>query len=261
MSGTVRVEVDYPIATLTLTRPPVNALNRGLSDEILKALDALAMDEKIGAVVLTGAPAGTRDIFCAGADIKEFEILEGETLQTNWPMRGMFFMEHLMMQRLPIIGAINGAALGGGLELVLACDFVIAASTATFGFPEAKLGVFPGNYALSWASRVIGPNRTRFLAMTGDAVDARWMLEAGMISEIVPRDQLLPRAREVAKKVGGLSRYSVQAIREIVQGVAGTHPLELKLMLVHNDRVHRTRDARERVDAFLTRRPKTESTR
>ena len=249
----VRVEVEPPIATVTLAHPPVNALSYTVRDALVAALDRLAADLEVGAVVLTGE-AGGRDIFCGGSDVTEFELSGEGPGGGERTEREMAFVERLRDQRLPLVGAVNGAALGGGLELVLACDVVLAAPGARFGFPEIRLGVFPGSHALPLAVRALGPHRTRFLALTGQSVDAEWMRDAGLVAEVVPRDRLLARARELAREVAAFSRESVAAIREVVEAIAGGSVSERKLIRGHSDRVFRSAEARARVQAFFEER-------
>jgi enoyl-CoA hydratase/carnithine racemase len=249
----IRVVQESSIAILKIANPPVNALSYAVRGEIAHALEELAEDREIGAVVLTGDPA-VRDIFCGGSDITEFEIdgqVDGGMERAE---REMAFIERLSAQRLPLIAAVNGPALGGGLELVLACDLVIAASTATFGFPEIGLGIFPGSLALPLATRILGPNRAKLLSLTADPVDATWMERAGLVSEIVPREGLMARAKEVASRVSSFSQLSVCATRKIVQAIMRGEPSTLTLIQAHADRVLRSPETRERIDAFFASR-------
>jgi enoyl-CoA hydratase/carnithine racemase len=170
-------------------------------------------------------------------------------------------IEYVLTQQLPIIAAVNGAALGAGLELVLACDIVLAASRATFGFPEIGLGAFPANYALTLAARLLGPARARWLALTAEVVDAKWMLGAGVVSEVVERDRLLSRAREVARRVGAQSRRGVRATREVMQSISGASAGELRLTLLHTDLVYRSPEMQEQMRRFLDARRDRKQTR
>jgi enoyl-CoA hydratase/3-hydroxypropionyl-coenzyme A dehydratase len=214
------------------------------------ALRALGADPGVSAVVLTGDPSA-RDIFSAGADINEFELLDDAAAPaSDWAIREMQSIEYFLMQRLPIVAAVNGAALGAGLELVLACDIVLAASRATFAFPEIGLGAFPANYALTLAARLLGPARARWLALTAEVVDAEWMLRAGVVSEVVERDRLVGRAWEVARRVAAQSGHGVRATREILQTISGSSVGELRLTLLHTDRVYRSPEMQEEMRRF-----------
>lgn len=249
----VRVEIEAPIATVTIAHPPVNALSWSVREELTKALRALGSDPRVSAIVLTG-DRGAKDIFSAGADISEFELLDESAPGSDWAIREMQSIEYLLAQRLPVVAAVNGAALGAGLELALACDIVLAASTAKFGFPEVGLGAFPANYALTLAARLLGPARTRWLALTAEVVDAEWMLRAGVVSEVVERERLVDRAREIARRVASHSRRGVRAAREVMQTISGASPGEMRLTLLHTDLVYRSREMQEQMRRFLDAR-------
>jgi enoyl-CoA hydratase/carnithine racemase len=249
----VRVELERPIATVTIAHPPVNALSWTVRDELTEALRALGSDPGVSVVVLTG-DRGARDIFSAGADINEFELLNDAAPGSDWAIREMQWIEYVLTQRLPIVAAVNGAALGGGLELVLACDIVLAASRATFAFPEIGLGAFPANYALTLAARLLGPARARWLALTAEVVDAEWMLRAGVVSEVVERERLVSRAQDVARQVAAQSHRGVRATREVMQTIASASAGELRLTLLHTDLVYRSPEMQEQMRRFLEAR-------
>jgi enoyl-CoA hydratase/carnithine racemase len=253
----VQVEIEPPIATLTLAHPPVNALSYAVREALLGALERLGTDPAVRAVVLTGDPS-VRDVFCGGADVREFELDEAAGGGAERTAREMAFVDRLRRQRLPLVAAVNGPALGGGLELALACDVVVAAAGARFGFPEIQLGVFPGSLALPLALGALGPHRTRFLALSGRQVDAAWMAAAGAVAEVVERAELLPRARALAREIGAVSAGSVAAVREVVDLLDGAGPAARRLVEAHSDRVFRSPEARERVRAFLERHRRPE---
>jgi enoyl-CoA hydratase/carnithine racemase len=256
----VTVEIDKEIAVVTLDNPPVNALSTTVQKELLESLDSLWAEKQARAVVLTGNPEG-RNVFCAGADINEFVPTSNDEATQAWSSQEMKFVESIMTYPLPLVCAVNGPAIGGGLELALACDIVIAAPEARFAFPEITLAAFPGNFALAMSTRIMGPNRTRYLALTGIGVDARWMLDAGVLSEIVDRQELVSRAKEIAAMIAGFSRPSVEAVRELVQAAGNVQGSELKLMLLYTQKCYRSPELRKQLEEFRQRRASTTGSR
>jgi len=256
----IKVEKKADFAVIRLAHPPVNALSEGLRRDLAQVLDDLGDDPSMGAVVLTGDDS-IRDIFCGGSDITEFELSADSKWGGERAKREMGRIEHMRQQRLPLIAAVNGPALGGGLELVIACDVVIASDTATFGFPEIKLGVFPGSHALSLATRILGVARTRLLSLTGQRVDAAWMERAGLVSEIVPRDQLLVRAMEIAREIASHSHSSVRCVRDITTDIMAPSAQESRLIGICCDIVTQSPEAKRRVEEFFnSRREKPNTT-
>lgn len=200
------------VATVTLNRPAVrNALSRQLLRRLREVFDGLAHDDRIGAVILTGSDPA----FCAGLDLKELsassELLDdgasGQTFEPETPVGSPWGA-----LGKPLIGAVNGVAITGGLELALNCDFLIASERAAFADTHARVGIMPG-----WGLSVLLPERVGFtmarrMSFTGDFVDARRALDAGLVTEVVPHDELLPRARSVAATVAANHRPAVLAL-------------------------------------------------
>lgn len=197
------------VATVTLNRPTVrNALSRQLLRRLRQVFDRLAHDDAIGAVILTGSDPA----FCAGLDLKELsassELLDdgvtGESPDPATPTGSPW-----VALGKPLIGAVNGVAITGGLELALSCDFLIASERAVFADTHARVGIMPG-----WGLSVLLPERVGFsmarrMSFTGDFVDARRALECGLVTEVVPHDQLLARAQVVAATVAANHRPAV----------------------------------------------------
>ena len=200
------------VATVTLNRPAArNALSRQLLRRLRQVFDALAHDDAVGAVILTGSDPA----FCAGLDLKELsassKLLEdgvsGESPDPSIPTSSPW-----MAIGKPLIGAVNGVAITGGLELALNCDFLIASERAVFADTHTRVGIMPG-----WGLSVLLPERVGFtmarrMSFTGDFVDARRALECGLVTEVVPHDQLLTRAQEVAGTVAANHRPAVRAL-------------------------------------------------
>ena len=192
----IRVDVSESIATLTIDRPAVkNALNLETVNEVRAALTALAANQDVGVLIITG---GGETAFVSGADINDIRARgRDEGLAA---INSSLFAEIERFPR-PTIAAINGYALGGGCELALACDIRIASDTAKFGQPELGLGIIPGAGGTQRLPRLIGMGRAKYLILTGESVDAKQALEIGLVSAVTPPGQLQIRARELAKKI------------------------------------------------------------
>lgn len=205
----VVVSKDDGVATVTLNRPQArNALSQALLTRLRNEFRSLAGDDSVGAVILTG----TDPAFCAGLDLKELSsgvrLADPDTSGSGppwlpWPPIG-----------IPIIGAVNGAAITGGFELALNCDFLIASERALFADTHARVGVLP-----AWGLTVLLPQRVGFamarrMSFTGDFVDAATALRAGLVTQVVPHEQLLPTARAVASTIVGNNRAAILALHD-----------------------------------------------
>ena len=208
-SDLVLVDRDAGVATLTLNRPEArNALSRALLARLRAALAEADEDDSVGAVILTGADPA----FCAGLDLKELSANDGAGLgQTHddLPLGSPW-------QRIgkPLIGAINGVAVTGGFELALNCDFLVASERASFADTHARVGILPG-----WGLSVILPQRVGFgmakrMSFTGDFITAAQAYDAGLVTEVVPHDQLLPRVTELAATIAANHRPAVATYLE-----------------------------------------------
>src|SRR3954463_7642690 len=210
----VRVEpqTDRPgVVLVTLDRPEVlNALDYRTLGELVDALESLDSDESVRCIVITGA--GDR-AFAAGADIKEMADATPVSLtQTNNFAR----WERLKRVRVPIIACVRGFALGGGCELAMACDMVVAADDAIFGQPEIKIGIMPGAGGTQRLTRALGKARAMELILTGRNLSAREAYERGLVSEIVAREETLPAALALAAEIAALPPLAVRAAKEAV---------------------------------------------
>jgi enoyl-CoA hydratase len=195
------------IATLTVNRPKaLNALNRAVLEEISRVLRDVRHDRAVRVLIVTGA--GDR-AFVAGADIAAMaEMSATEGLEfTRLGHRVMQTIEDLP---IPVIAAVNGFALGGGLELALACDLIIASEKARFGQPEINLGLIPGFGGTQRLPRRIGHAHARELIMTGEMFDAKTALEWGLVNKVVAPDQLLPETRKLAEKIATKSGFALR---------------------------------------------------
>jgi enoyl-CoA hydratase len=205
------VEIRGAVGLITLNRPQaLNALNSALMAEVAAALTAFENDDAVGAMVITGSTKA----FAAGADIKEMQtktfadVYVGDFLTRNW--------EAMNRCRKPIIAAVAGYALGGGCELAMQCDFILAADNAKFGQPEINLGVIPGAGGSQRLTRYVGKSKAMEMCLTGRLMDAAEAERAGLVSRIIPVDQLLDEALKVAAKIAEQSRPSVMMAKEAV---------------------------------------------
>ena len=198
------VEVSERIATITFNRPKtLNALNRETVLELSAALSDVSAREDVGVVLLTGAG---EKAFIAGADIPIFRDLTAvEAL--DFALLGQEVLGFIERMPQPVIGVINGFALGGGCEVAMACDMLIAADTAKFGQPEVNLGIIPGYGGTQRLPRLVGRNLAKEIVLTGDMITAQRAYEIGLVNRVVPAAELMATAREVARKI--LSRGPV----------------------------------------------------
>jgi enoyl-CoA hydratase len=200
-----------PVVLLTLDRPERrNALNGELRDALQSAFHQIAADEDVRALVITG----TDPSFCAGLDLNELT----ETLPDLGPNDLMDALEAL---RVPIVAAVNGPAVTGGLELVLACDVVIGSDRATFADTHVRVGVHPGWGMTVALPRLIGAARARDLSLTGRFIDARTAERWGLVSRVVAHEQLLPEALSIAEAIAASERSVVKAIRDLYREAVG----------------------------------------
>ena len=247
LQGAVRFERDGALAIITIDHPPANAISRAVVAGIRQGLEEAAADENCRAAILTGA--GPK-FFAAGADISEFGSAGGDTIAT-----GQQLTLDMEASRLPIVGAINGIAFGGGCELAMACDIRIAAETARFGQPEIKLGIIPGWGGTQRLPRLIGRSAAMELLLTGDPIDAARALQLGLVARVVDAATLLDAARDLAGRFAAQAPLAVAATkRAVVSGL--DHPLADGLEAERGEFVglFGTEDAREGITAFLEKR-------
>lgn len=247
--GTIRVESGEGIGTITVNRPEkLNALNPVVISELAKAFGQLRDDASVGVVILTGAG---EKAFIAGADIAELSKLDqaGALLNAGEGQRLTVLIENL---RKPVIAAINGFALGGGLELAMACSIRIAAEGTKLGQPEVKLGLICGYGGTQRLPQLVGKGRALELLLTGDPIDAAEALRIGLVNRVVKREAVLEEARSIAKRILAASPLAVRSTLEAV-GSTGEAGLRAEQSLF--GQCFRTEDVREGTKAFLEKRP------
>jgi enoyl-CoA hydratase len=238
------------VATLTLDRPPVNAVDLAAIEEYVTAVTRLAGDPEVRAVVLAGAGRG----FCAGADVAMMRDLTPANYRQA--RRWLLVQERLESMAKPVIAAVHGYALGGGAELALACDVRLMAEGAVFGFPEIELGIFPGAGGTQRLTRLVGASRALRLMMDGRRLGAADARALGLVDEVVPDAALLARAQAYAAELAAKATRAIALLKRCVYGGAG-RPLAEGLALEEEAvmALIRTEDAREGLDAFLAKRP------
>jgi enoyl-CoA hydratase len=242
--------IDH-VALVTLRRPEVlNALNFALVDQLATALEALDLNADCRCVVITGS--GER-AFAAGADIKELAAQTPVTLTADDEFRHWNRINRI---RKPLIAAVRGMALGGGLELAMACDMIVAADDARFGQPEIKLGVMPGAGGTQRLTRAIGKSRAMELILTGRTIGAREADAYGLVTRVVPAEATLQSALELGAVVAAQAPLAVIAAKEAVVKAAEL-PLEAGLAFERRNfyLLFATEDRREGMDAFTAKRP------
>lgn len=248
---TLITEVDGAVALIRLNRPEaLNALNDELVTELGAALDAYETDPAIGCVILTGSERA----FAAGADIKEMrgqsymDAYKGDFITRNWERASTF--------RKPIIAAVSGFALGGGCELAMMCDFILASDTAKFGQPEIKLGVMPGAGGTQRLTRFVGKAKAMEMCLTGRMMDAAEAERAGLVSRVVPADRLMDEAMAAARAITALSQPITMMTKESVNAAYETmlhQGLMFERRLFHS--MFSTADQKEGMAAFVEKRP------
>ncbi len=246
---TIIVEIHDRVGLVRLNRPKaLNALNRQIIRELAVAFDAFEADTAIGAIVLTGSERA----FAAGADIKEMAGLTyPQTLLDDF----IGAWSRVAQNRKPLIGAVQGFALGGGCELAMMCDFLIAGDTAQFGQPEIRLGVIPGAGGTQRLTRAIGKAKAMDLVLTGRMMGAEEAERAGLVARVVPSAEVVKTALKVAAEIAAFSAPAVLLAKECVNRSQETALAEGLLFEKRNfQALFGTADQQEGMAAFLEKR-------
>ncbi len=246
----VIVEIKDKVGLITLNRPKaLNALCGPLMDELERALDDLEANDDIGCIVLTGSEKA----FAAGADITEMkdksymDVYKEDFVTRNW--------ERLSRTRKPSVAAVAGFALGGGCEIAMMCDIIIAADTAKFGQPEITLGILPGSGGTQRLARFIGKSKAMDMCLTGRMLGAEEAERAGLVARVVPAERLLDEALDMAAKIASHSRPAVMMAKESINRAYETTLAEgvrFERRLFHA--AFATEDQKEGMAAFLEKR-------
>ena len=247
----ILTETRGAVGLVTLNRPKaLNALNSALMAELREALDGFEADDAIGAIVVTGSEKA----FAAGADIKEMkdrgfvDVYLSDFITRDW--------ERLAQCRKPTIAAVAGYALGGGCEVAMMCDIIIAADNARFGQPEIALGTLPGAGGTQRLTRAIGKAKAMEMVLTGRMMDAAEAERSGLVARVVPVAELIGEAMKLAEKIAGLSRPAIMLAKEAVNRAFETglaEGLRVERRLFHAS--FATADQKEGMAAFAEKRP------
>ena len=246
---TILVERRERVGLITLNRPKsLNALNARMAVEVLSALRSFDVDDNVGAIVIAGNPRA----FAAGADIAELADKSLVDLRGNDPFASWDEVRRIAK---PIIAAVNGYALGGGCELALLCDFILASEDAQFGLPEIKLGILPGIGGSQRLTRAVGKALAMDLILTGRTIGAAEAKASGLVARVVPVTELLQTALEAAHTIAG---YNAPAVRMAKEAVGRAHEVSLAEGVLHERRLFQsafaTEGQKEGMHAFLAKR-------
>jgi enoyl-CoA hydratase len=242
--------VEDQIAIVTLNRPKaLNALNHELMDELVNALESFDRDDQIRAIILTGGERA----FAAGADIKE---MSEETTVSIMRKDRFSTWDRIRHVKKPIIAAVSGYALGGGCELVMNCDIVVASETAQFGQPEINLGVIPGAGGTQRLTRVVGKYKAMEIILTGRPVSAKEALEFGLVNKIAPIELFLEEAKNIAREIAKKSPIAVGLAKEAIlktYDMSITEGLQFERKNFYM--LFSSEDQKEGMKAFMEKRP------
>ena len=245
-------EIKDNIAVITINRPKsLNALNANVLNEMFLAFEEVAANPDIRVLILTGSG---EKAFVAGADIAE--LAELNTLQAkHFVLNGHKTMAAIGDLSIPVIAAVNGFALGGGLELALSCDFIYASDNAKFGLPEITLGLIPGFGGTQRLSRIIGKNLAKELIFTGKMISAQKALQMGFLNKVVSPDQLMDETFKTAEVIATKGRVSLNAAKQTInQGMDVDLATGCKMEIDSFALCVASEDAKEGTHAFLEKR-------
>ncbi len=246
----VHAENEAGIVIVTINRPPVNALNAQLIKELIDTFDELDKDPKVSVVILTGMGKA----FIAGADIKEIPALNEESGK-EFSALGQELTNRIDAFSRPVIGAIEGLALGGGCEVALACDIRIASESAKFGQPEANLAVIAGAGGTQRLPRLVGKGKAKELLFTGEMIDAQEALRIGLVEKVVSKGEALNEAKVMAWKIQGKGPVAIALTKKAVnEGMDLPLTEGLKIERDAFGKVCASEDKNEGIKAFLEKR-------
>jgi methylglutaconyl-CoA hydratase len=249
---TIELEYEGRIATITLNRPDKrNAISFDLIDDLLRALDEVAKSEAI-VLIVTGAGKA----FCSGMDLENLKALLGRTPEQNFEDSQTMVRLFRSLYEFPkvTIAAVNGAAIAGGTGLALLCDFTLAVPEAKFGYTEVRIGFVPAIVS-TFLLRQIGEKQARDLLLTGRLFDAEEAARMGLVSEIVPNDRLMNRARELAALLMENSPSSLRATKQLLTDHARAElDVQIEAAVRENAAIRTTADFREGISSFLEKR-------
>ncbi len=246
----VLVEIEGPVGVLQLNRPDVyNALSPGLLSELCDRVEELARGGQVRVLILTGSDKA----FAAGADIQAMANASPSDIQAAGTLA---YWQRLRRIEIPMIAAVSGYAYGGGCELAMTCDLIVAAETARFAQPEIKLGIMPGAGGTQRLARAIGPYRAMEMILTGEPVSAQEAYRAGLVNRVVPAERCLDEARQLAQMIAARPPVAVRLARQALRHGLETSLREgLEVERRNFTLLFDTADQKEGMAAFLEKRP------
>lgn len=243
--------ISHQIARITLHNPPANTITGSVLKELEQVLNEVEQDDYVRAVIVTGSGR----FFCAGADIHELTRLNTSHAGTEFALRGQALFNHIERYDKPVLAAINGICVGGGLELALACHMRIAASGATLGLPEIKLGLIPGFGGTQRLLRAVGASKAAEMMLTGESLSAEDSLKIGLVSRVVGSCELMTQAEAIARMIAIRGQVAVQSV---LHALRGGFDIPLSEGLVREaelfGRLCATSEKRTAVQAFIEKR-------
>ena len=247
----VHISIENKIAKLTIDHPPANALSDPVLDDLSAAIDSVASDPAVKVIIITGKGR----FFVAGADINQLEKVRDAATGETLAARGQRILSKVEQLTKPVICAINGMALGGGLELAMACHMRIAADVAKVGQPEINLGIIPGFGGTQRLARIVGPSKATEMVLTGEMISAQDALKLGLLNAVVAPDALEESTHTLAGKIASKSMPAIRAAMRAIGGgldvsLADGLALEAKIF----GEVCETADKAEGMRAFLEKR-------
>lgn len=243
--------VDY-VSVVTIVRPPANALSQELLQELSSLLKSLENNRDSRVIVLHGEGR----FFCAGADIKEFTALSKEDDYRQLAKNGQDVLQYIESYPKPIIAAIHGAALGGGLELAMSCHMRFVSETAKLGLPELQLGIIPGFAGTQRLPRYVGVGRACEMMLTSEPITGKEAVQAGLANAAYPEEELIDRVMETASKIAKKSPITISAVLQLLKYANSDSfykGIEKEAELFGN--VFSSNDAKEGIAAFIEKRP------
>jgi enoyl-CoA hydratase len=248
----VKVSIEDRVAVLTIDHPPANAFNHATLIDLEAAVDDLLANEQVKVIVITGAG---QFAFVAGADLNELVTVKGAAEATEFLMRGQSLFRKIECSPKPVIAAINAVALGGGMELAMACHMRIISDRARLGQPETNLGIIPGWGGTQRLPRLVGPAKAIELILTGDMINAQEAFRLGLANKVVPAGQVLHEAMGLAKKIAAKSKLTNAATLDaVINGLAVPLTDGLKIEAEQFIGMIDSHDTREGLTAFVEKR-------
>lgn len=251
MMGTIHYELNGHVVILTIQSPPANALSSKLLNALSDKLDEMESDEKVKAILLKGEGR----FFSAGADIKEFTSLQGASDYQSLSEFGQQLFDRIENFSVPVIAAIHGAALGGGMELAMACHIRIATNNAKLGLPELSLGIIPGFAGTQRLPQYVGTAKAYEMILTGEPITAHEAYQFGLVNRVVDEEQLIDAATELAEKIASKSKPTITRIMQLIP-YAKTERFAngVKAEAEAFGEIFGSEDAKEGVQAFIEKR-------